>query len=218
MTAALRTSSMFGVFAMTTEMWTHALTEGRVAELLWNDEVLEGAGFIDWYSFDHPQLGRVQLGGWDRWSTSNPPERLIAGELDRNNQWELTFVAKLPQVVFLETSVTVVNGEPGVFDVRATVANTGWMPTATAYAHENLEIAKPVTVSATLTGAELAEGQVFRRSLGNLPGNRDGQMPQREVSWRVRVTDTSESASVSLEVWSEKAGVQRVRCELSTSG
>ena len=30
----------------------------------WNDEQLGGKGFVDWYPFDHPQLGRVELGGW----------------------------------------------------------------------------------------------------------------------------------------------------------
>ena len=26
----------------------------------WNDEVLGGKGFVNWYEFDHPQLGKVE--------------------------------------------------------------------------------------------------------------------------------------------------------------
>ena len=211
-------SSVFGVFAITTEMWSHPFGDGQLAGLEWNDEMLDGEGFIDWYFFDHPQLESVELGGWDRWSTSSPPEQLIAEELDRNNQWVLSFAVKLPQVAISNASVTEVDGEPGVFDIRATVANTGWMPTATAYAREVLQIARPVTVSAILANAELVEGQPPMHTLGTLPGARDGQTSQLEVSWRVRVTDTSAPANVSIEVRSEKAGISRVSCELSAGG
>ena len=33
--------------------------------LRWNDEALDGKGYVDWYEFEHPQLGKVELGGWD---------------------------------------------------------------------------------------------------------------------------------------------------------
>ena len=211
-------SSVFGVFAITTEMWAHPFGDGQSAELEWNDETLGGAGYIDWYSFDHPQLGQVELGGWDRWSTSNPPEHLIAEELERNNQWVLSFAERLPQVAISNASVTEVDGDPGVFEIRVAVTNTGWMPTATAYAREILEIAKPVTISVTLANAELEEDQASQHSLGTLPGARDRQPRETEVSWRVRVTDTTAAANVSIEAWSEKAGVARISCELSARG
>jgi len=211
-------SSVFGVSAMTTEMWAHPFSDGQMAELRWNDEVLDGNGFVDWYPFDHPQLGRIELGGWERWSRSNPPERLIAEELDRNNRWVLSYAQKLPQVTIVEAFVAEVEGTSGVFDVRAIVSNSGWMPTSTAYAREMLETAKSVTVSATPANAELVEGQTSVHSLGTLPGARDGQVPQVEVSWRVRVTNTSRPASVEIEVWSEKAGVARASCVLSGDG
>ena len=33
--------------------------------LKWSDEALGGKGYVDWYPFEHPQLGPVELGGWD---------------------------------------------------------------------------------------------------------------------------------------------------------
>ena len=32
--------------------------------LKWNDEALNGEGFKPWKEFDHPQLGKVEIGGW----------------------------------------------------------------------------------------------------------------------------------------------------------
>ena len=34
--------------------------------LAWSDRELAGEGYIAWYPFDHPQLGRVELGGWNK--------------------------------------------------------------------------------------------------------------------------------------------------------
>ena len=34
--------------------------------LKWTDETHKGKGYVDWYSYDHPELGKVELGGWNR--------------------------------------------------------------------------------------------------------------------------------------------------------
>ena len=50
--------------------------------LRWNDEKLDGKGYVDWYPFDHPQLGQVELGGWDVmycWGNV-PPQFLERGD------------------------------------------------------------------------------------------------------------------------------------------
>ena len=42
--------------------------------LRWQDEQLDGDGFMPWTPFDHPQLGPVEIGGWKRMYTfRNPP-------------------------------------------------------------------------------------------------------------------------------------------------
>ncbi|MCH7563147.1 MAG: hypothetical protein IH968_04910 [Gemmatimonadetes bacterium] len=209
-------SKEFGVLSMTTEMWSHAFGEGQDALFRWNDEVLDGTGFIDWKPFDHPQLGPIEVGGWDRWSTSSPPGRLIAGELDRNVRWVLTFADKTPQVAILE-SMAERSGSDDRFRVLATVANIGWMATATVQATEVLEIAKPVRVSITLTNAELVEGEAVW-SLGVLPGTHDGPAVERSLEWSVRVVDGRRPASAEITVWSEKAGTVRRVVRLGSPG
>ena len=71
-----------GVFGWTTEFWSPlraaGLTDAKYIEwydvhaveddltlLRWNDDVLGGAGFVDWYPFDHPaaRAGRARAAG-----------------------------------------------------------------------------------------------------------------------------------------------------------
>ena len=80
-----------GVFAWTVEIWSPQRQAG-IADykfidwyrehpeeddlklLAWNDSALQGKGFVPWYAFEHPQLGPVELGGWNTLFTwSNPP-------------------------------------------------------------------------------------------------------------------------------------------------
>ncbi len=53
---------------------------------------------------------------------------MIAGEVERNTEWILTFAEKLPRMEILEVTA---RPEPGgtAVEIVATVANVGWMPT-----------------------------------------------------------------------------------------
>ncbi len=200
-------SKVFGVLAITTEMWARPLGEGQAALLRWNDEVLGGRGFIAWYRFDHPDLGAVELGGWDRWSLASPPEPMIAREVARNVDWVLTFAEKTPRVEILSASTHRAAGGPDI-RVQATVANTGWMATATTYAAETLETARPVRVSLELDNATLEDGQAVV-DLGVLPGTHGGRPDARDLAWSVRAIDAARPVRVTVVARSEKAGTAR---------
>lgn len=44
----------------------------------WNDEEEEGRAFTDWTPFEHPQLGLVEIGGWDsKFHQENLPVRYL---------------------------------------------------------------------------------------------------------------------------------------------
>ena len=88
-----------GVFSWTIEFWSpirqagiekykfidwyrdHPL-EDDLKLMKWNDDVLKGKGFLPWKPFNHPQLGRVEIGGWDwlhMWT--NPPLKFLEKEI-----------------------------------------------------------------------------------------------------------------------------------------
>lgn len=203
-------SKEFGVLAITTEMWSSSRGRDRME---WNEQVLGGTGYIDWYEFEHPDLGTVELGGWVRWSTSNPPERLIEPELDRNARWVMTFAERLPRVEVRSVSASTASSME--FDVEAIVHNTGWMATATAHAVEVLGTAKPVVARIELANAVLVAGDP-ERDLGILPGVREGEPEHTTtVRWRIRVVDPTQPLSGQVIVTSEKAGTSRARIPLS---
>lgn len=246
-------SKEFGVPAITTEMWRNGFGQGAGARFRWNDEVLGGAGFVDWAPVEHPELLQTarqvlessgslapagataaspnqvreviaEIGGWDRFSVSNPPERMIEAELERNTRWVLTFVDKLPRMAIVEATAQQVGGTDGLFAIQASIANVGWMPTATAHAVEVLDTAQPVVVEITLINAEMPpdvpgrtpEGLRFAsQSLGVLPGARsDRPTRMNQMFWNAEVIDPSSPASAEIVVRSRKAGVARQRLEL----
>jgi len=206
-------SNVFGVLAMTTEMWKGTIGQGEDAQWAWNDEVLGGEGFIDWYDFDHPDLGLVQLGGWDRWSTSNPPERLILGELERNFDWVLTFAERVPRVELLESRISAIPGQPGRYRVEAVLANVGWMPTATQHALRTLRTAVPVQASLSVEGGEVVDPSTPNGiySWPVLPGAREGGPVPHALTWTVEFTDPSDPGLVDLVIRSQKAGTVHMR-------
>jgi hypothetical protein len=212
-------SKIFGVTAITTELWKHG--EGGFRDpdyqkklMKWNDELLEGKGFVDWYPFNHPVLGKVELGGWTTFAISSPPESMIADEVERITRWTLTFAEKLPRVVILETRAHQDPGTTGRVRIEATVANVGWMPTATAYAAEMIETAKPVKVELSLENADLVEG-LSEHDLGVLPGARDDGPERKHVEWQVRIVDPSQPAGAKVTVISVKAGTVSEYVDLS---
>ncbi|MHA2169953.1 MAG: M14 family metallopeptidase, partial [Candidatus Kariarchaeaceae archaeon] len=81
-----------GIFSFSTELWDMIKEAGieerdfikflmyeRTEEedllmLKWNDDVLEGKGFKNWESYEHLQLGTVEIGGWKtKFTFQNPP-------------------------------------------------------------------------------------------------------------------------------------------------
>ena len=113
-----------GVFAWTIEIWSPQRAAG-IADykfiewyrehpveddlklLAWNDTTLGGRGFVDWYPFHHPQLGDVELGGWDALYTwSNPPHALLEEELARFPKWLVWHLLVSPKLELVEASAT----------------------------------------------------------------------------------------------------------------
>ncbi len=207
-------SKVFGVLSITTEMWKHPF--GGSEELRWNDYELEGKGFISWYAFDHPQLGEIELGGWDRWSNSNPPEHMIAAELEKNARWVLDFARRLPRLKL--TGIQVTPGDQTSYSVETAFENIGWMATATAQARDVLQSAQPLQASIHLDNARLISAPATM-NFPQLPGKRaDKTALKHSARWQIRVLDENRPARVEIRVSSQKAGSDRLSVEIPAGG
>jgi murein tripeptide amidase MpaA len=95
--------------------------------LKWSDEKCGGKAYVDWYAYNHPQLGAVELGGWDKMNYwRNPPPALREAEVEKFPQWMQTIALSLPRLELLRTEVRALG--PDTWRIRMAVANSGWLP------------------------------------------------------------------------------------------
>jgi murein tripeptide amidase MpaA len=157
-----------GVFAWTTEIWSPQREAGitdykyidwfrehpfehDVMLLKWSDEKLGGKGHIDWYEFEHPQLGKIELGGWDSlYAFRNPPPEYLEKEVAPFSDWVIWQAQASPRLELRECRVDPVDG--GAFRVRFAVQNTGWLPTNVSKVAQNKKLVRGVVAEITCEG------------------------------------------------------------------
>lgn len=95
--------------------------------LQWCDEHLEGA-YVDWYDYEHPQLGKVELGGWDfQLAWRNPPPQFLEEEIAPFADWFIWQSLTTPKLDILNAEVEALDND--YYRVRLAVYNTGYLPT-----------------------------------------------------------------------------------------
>lgn len=204
----------FGVVGFVPEFWggfgEDYDKDGKVSDkerMKWNDEKLGGKGFVNWQPYNHPQLGPVEIGGWDtKFTRQNPPTDMLRGEIEKYVPWMIWLAEISPRVVIKEAKVTAV--EKGkVMKIEATVENEGYLPTHMTERALEMKIAKPVRAIITLKDAELISGE-NRKDLGNLAGSRDDEgVNKAKLTYVVKITGKNPSAQLVVE--SEKGGTTR---------
>ena len=134
-----------GVYAWTTEIWSPqrqaGITDYKYIDwfrehpveddlklLKWADDKLGGKGYIDWAPFEHPQLGSIEIGGWDsHHAFRNPPPQFLEAEVAPFSDWVVWQALASPKLELRELKTEPLEG--GVTRIRLAVQNTGWLPT-----------------------------------------------------------------------------------------
>jgi hypothetical protein len=103
--------------------------------LAWSDSRCAGRAHIDWYPFDHPQLGRVEIGGWDRLNYwRNPPPGLREKEVRRFPGWLGALALSLPRLECLVAQASRIGDQSGsempLWRIRFAVGNSGYLSAA----------------------------------------------------------------------------------------
>jgi hypothetical protein len=187
--------------------------DGRVTDLenlRWLDENLPGKYFKPWMKFAHPQLGDVEIGGFDpKFFRQNPPPEILEEWAAKEARFNLLLAESLPQVRIVSTDVRPVKKEPGSYEIVAVVANDGFLPTALEMA-KRVKIVRPDTVVVKLSGqgAELARDVRARQEIGSL---KSGE--RKEVRWKVKAA--GEGAAAEVTVLSTRGGVARRTVKIS---
>jgi murein tripeptide amidase MpaA len=157
-----------GVFAWTTEIWSPQRQAGitdykyiewfrehphsdDIALLKWNDEKLGGNGHHAWRPFQHPQLGEVEVGGWDyMYAFRNPPLDHLENEVCPLGDWVIWQAKLAPRLQVLKTEKEDLGG--GVTRVRVAVQNAGWLPTSVTKVAADKKLVRGVTAEIEKVG------------------------------------------------------------------
>ncbi|MEY4176227.1 MAG: hypothetical protein RI900_3392, partial [Actinomycetota bacterium] len=172
--------------------------------------------YHDWTSFQHPQLGTIEIGGWDEvffWSNA-PGSRLLA-EVKPHAEFAVHQALCSPRLEVLHTNVVSLGGDS--WRVEVGVANTGWLPTFVTQWARDKRLVLPIV--AELSGATVAGGTA-RQEIGQLGGRLDMQFaygksdgsPDRGlVTW---VVQAPAGTTVDVSVVHQRAGSTSVSIAL----
>lgn len=222
-----------GAFSFTVELWdlpTEAGIEDRkfidwflrhpveedVQILQWADEYGGEGAYVPWYPFNHPQLGRVELGGWNTLYTwRNPPHAFMAEEAGRHIPFIL-FMAELLPGLDLHALKAQKVGE-NTWSVDLVVENPGYLPTYTSQQARKRGAARPVMAELDLPeGCRITLGKP-RMEIGHLEGRSNkeeassvfGRSPtdnRGRVQW---IVEGQPGSQITLTICSDRAGTLR---------
>ncbi len=223
----------FGWFGFTIELWDVATEAGIEKEdyikwfrwhppedslklLKWNDEKLGGQGFINWQSFHHPQLGEVEIGGWDEKAVwQNTPIQYLPDLCEKQCRFALTHALMSPRLALAHTKVTYQGGD--IYHVVVQWENQGFLPTYTSQKALERQSVRPIEVILFLPSeVTLISGQL-EQEIEHLEGRANkafdssafGTDFRRHVEWVVKAPSGSE---IEVTAVAERAGM--VRCSL----
>lgn len=137
-----------GIYFWTVEYWAPHKTAGvdmsqvKYSDWLFDHDVEDdltvfryfdrespGTAYVDWYEFDHPQLGAVEIGGWDIMNSfHNPPLHLLEKEVAPFPEWFVYQALMTAKLELVEASATRVGQDRCL--VRLVVENSGYLSTA----------------------------------------------------------------------------------------
>jgi hypothetical protein len=163
-----------GVLTFSNELWTSFLyfykseEEGRggfgdprnrryqTTESRFNRLLLMGEAMVEWTEVDHPQYGKVEVGGMKKNFGRVEPGFMLQSDAHRNMMFTLFQTSQMPLVAV--DSVTTKSLGGGLTEVTAVVVNRRLAPTHTQQDVEN-RISRPNHI--TLTGGRVVAGFVI---------------------------------------------------------
>ncbi|NCN42245.1 hypothetical protein GW916_13460 [bacterium] len=188
----------------------------------WIDTHLANTGAItDWKEFDHPELGKVEIGGIDPlFTVSNPPPQFLEKEMEKNVEYTLRMIESGPRVLVEDVKVEKVgesDGQP-ISQIEVTLNNTGFISTLGAQVAAPLKVVPPPRVKCTPSEAvSLIEGEADFE-MDHLVGRSDEEFVRNPLWAQVGLFPTTNRNTKKL-VWIVKGkGSLKVSVDLARGG
>ncbi|MEX2178368.1 MAG: M14 family metallopeptidase [Gemmatimonadaceae bacterium] len=123
--------------------------DGRVDQyevLRYCDEEFQSTCFKPWAKFPHPQLGEVEIGGYNpKFFSQNGPPQVLEKWARNQAMFNLYMAQSLPQIEIADARVSALPAgqrDSATHEVRVTLRNSGFMPTALEQA-KRVKIVRP---------------------------------------------------------------------------
>jgi murein tripeptide amidase MpaA len=169
--------------------------------------------YQDWKEYDHPVLGKVEIGGFNiKYTIQNPPQKYLAEECEHDTKFNIRFAKAMPHLT-LDSVQSETIGD-GLFRVTAVVGNLGFLPTNLTDEAVSLKVDHPVTVE--IAAAEVIEGKKIneigslsgysRTDTGSFYGNLttyESAPAKKKVSWIIKAR---KGDTIVIKAQQEKSG------------
>ena len=152
-----------GIYTYSNELWTPYLMFNRDATRDPQDNstfqfdrfLLFKDGFVDWHEFDHPQYGKIEIGGFKKNFGRAHPGFLLESDAHRNMSFTIYHCYHTPKLQI--DSIYEKDLGDGVKEVTAVISNQRLMPTHSSQ-DLKFKIEKPDLVS--ITGVKPIAGMI----------------------------------------------------------
>jgi len=195
------------------EWWREHPHEEDLQILKWIDEHGASDAYFEWQPYDHPQLGKVELGGWNSMFTwRNPPLDFVEAEVKRHYPFILSLGEMLPHLTLFNLDVRKIGEDK--YHINLVVENPGFLPTYTSQQSKSRKVSRPVRVELELPeGVKLASGK-HREELGHLEGRSNklevgasgSESPTDNRARLEWVIHAPVGSKIKIKIMSERAG------------
>jgi len=208
-----------GLLAWSTELWSAPVAAGceklkydgprtpktdkeqeedMLKILAWQDaEKLDG--YLPWAEFEHPQLGKVEIGGWkNKYIFQNPPEGFLPEICEKNMRF-----TNMQVLAMARLNVRKVKAEKvadGIYRISCGIVNSGYLNTAGTGLATTIGVTKPVEATISGDGVTVTKGKA-KLELGHMQGR-----SEKKAEWLIQAAP---STVVTITAAGERAGTHR---------
>ena len=201
-----------GIYTFSNELWTSFLlfnkeNPGENANYQFNQYLLFKDAFVEWKEFNHPQYGRIEIGGFKKNFGRMHPGFLLESDAHRNMAFTIYHCYHTPKLSI--DTITEKNLGDGLREITAVISNNRLMPTHSSqdlkYKIERPDfisiegvkaVAGMIVQNADLNINEEQQNNPARISIANIPG-----LSTVRIRWIV-----SGNGKVTVSVDSRKGG------------
>lgn len=133
--------------------------------LSYSDRVRAGVGFVEWQPYEHPEFGRVEIGGWSPYFRANPPVEAIPDVAEGQVLAIVDLLERMPRVTIAGANAKAL--ADGLYEIEVVLENSGYLP------------------SAPLMGLRNREGRPFVVRLENVASDQLLSGNRVEYTWRI---------------------------------